>query len=93
MKIIILGAGAIGSLYGAMLSKFNDVTLVGRQNHVDAVNKGGLKITGIENDVYKLKAVTEIREIDDNTLILLTTKVHDSKEAIENIKNLIKRTP
>ena len=91
MKIIILGAGAIGSLYGAKLSKLYDVTLVGRRQHVDKINKDGLKIVGIEQNVYKLKAVTEIREIDDNTLILLTTKVHDSKEAIENIKNLIKK--
>jgi len=46
MKIIILGSGAIGSLYGAKLSKINDVTLVGRQEHVDKINTDGLKITG-----------------------------------------------
>jgi len=91
MKIIILGAGGIGSLYGAKLSKFNDVTLVGRQEHVDEVNKSGLKITGLENNTYKLRAATKIEKIEDNTLILLTTKVYDSKEAIGGIKNLIKK--
>jgi len=91
MKIIVLGAGAIGSLYGAKLSKLYDVTLVGRQQHVDKINKEGLKIVGIEQDVYKLKAVTEIKEIEDDTLILLTTKVHDSKETIESMKDLIKK--
>ena len=30
MEIIVLGAGAIGSLYGAKLAATNDVTLVGR---------------------------------------------------------------
>lgn len=90
MKIIILGAGGIGSLYGAKLSKFNDVTLVGRQEHVDKVNKSGLKITGLENNTYKLRATTKIEKIEDNTLILLTTKVYDSKDAIGGIKNLIK---
>jgi len=82
MKIIVLGAGAIGSLYGAKLSKLYDVTLVGRQQHVDKINKNGL---------YKLKAVTEIKKIEDDTLILLATKVHDSKEAIDPIKDLIKK--
>ena len=91
MKIIILGAGAIGSLYGARLSKLNDVTLVAKREHAEKINKNGLKITGEENNVYKLKATTEINEIEDDTLIILTTKVHRSKDAIEPIKNLIKK--
>ncbi|MCH8003273.1 MAG: 2-dehydropantoate 2-reductase [Nanoarchaeota archaeon] len=91
MKIVVLGAGAIGSLYGAKLSKLNDVTLVGRQEHVDKINKDGLKITGEENKTYKLKAITEIKKIEDDTLILLTTKVYDNEKSINNIKNLIKK--
>ena len=91
MKIIILGAGAIGSLYGAKLSKLNDVTLVGRQEHVDKVNKDGLKITGEEDNIYQLKSTTKIGNIDNNTLIILTTKITSSKKAIEPIKSLIKK--
>ena len=91
MKIIVLGAGAIGSLYGAKLSKLNDVTLVGRQEHVDEINKNGLRIIGIEDEIYKVKAVTKIEKIEDNTLIILATKVYDSKKTIEDIKDLIKK--
>jgi 2-dehydropantoate 2-reductase len=91
MKIIVLGAGAIGSLYGAKLSKHNDVILVGRQEHVDKINEDGLRITGEESNIYKLKATTAINKIEDNTLIILATKVHLSKNAIEPIKNLIKK--
>jgi 2-dehydropantoate 2-reductase len=91
MKIIVLGAGAIGSLYGAKLSKSYDVTLVARQKHADEVNKNGLKIAGIENNTYKLRAVTKIERIENDTLILLTTKVYDGKKAVEGIKDLIKK--
>ena len=45
-KIFILGAGAIGSCYGAFLSGKNDVTLIGRRAHVDAINSNGLVING-----------------------------------------------
>ena len=90
MKIIVLGAGAIGSLYGAKLSKYNDVTLIGRQQHVDEINENGLKIAGMEDNVYRLKAATKIESIEENTLILLTTKVYDSRNAIEGIENLIR---
>ncbi len=90
MNIIVIGAGAIGGLYGAKLSLFNDVFLVCRKDHADAINKDGLKINGLEKSVYKLKAGTGISTIDENTIILLTTKVYDSKEAINAIKNLVK---
>lgn len=91
MKIIILGAGAIGSLYGAKLSKINDVTLISRKKHVDRINKGGLKVTGEENRVYKLKAKTSINKIENDTLIILTSKVTGSQKAIKPILNLIKK--
>ena len=89
MNITILGAGAIGSLYGAKLSKFSNVTLVAKKRHADKINKYGLRVIGLENNIYNLKATTKIKDID-NALVLLTTKVYDSKEAINSIKNLIK---
>ena len=90
MNIIVLGAGAIGSLYGAKLSKINDVILISRQAHVDKIANNGLKIAGLENKTYRLKAVTKIQKIYNNTLILLTTKVYDTEKAVKGIKNLIK---
>lgn len=90
MNIIILGAGAIGGLYGAKLSQLNDMTLVGRKEHVERINKYGLKVTGLEHKTYKVKAATEIKKIKNNTLIVLTTKVHDSEKTIRQIRNLVR---
>lgn len=91
MKIIILGAGGIGSLVGALLSKNNDVLLIGRKTHVNKINKNGLEISGCVNKNFKIKAKTRIDKIDNNTLIILTTKVIDNKNSINEIKNLIKK--
>lgn len=90
MKIIILGAGAIGSLFGAKLSELNDVTLIARKEHADAINKNGLKIIGLENQEYSVKAAAKIEKIEKNALILLTTKVQDSEKAVKPLKNLIR---
>lgn len=90
-KIIVLGAGAIGSIYGALLSKKNDVTLIGNKAHVDAVNSKGLSISGDMSETFYLKADTEIRGIPENTLIILTTKAYDSAKAIKQIKKLLKK--
>lgn len=90
-KIFVLGAGAIGSVYGAFLSKRNDVTLVGNKKHVEAVNSKGLTISGDVNETFNLKAETEIREIPENTLIILATKAYDSAAAVRGIKRLLRK--
>jgi len=65
--------------------------LIGNKAHVDAVNSKGLSISGDINETFYLKADTEIREIPENTLIILTTKAYDSAKAIERIKKLLKK--
>jgi len=90
-KIFILGAGAIGSVYGALLSRRNDVTLIGNKAHTNIVNSTGLSISGSLNAVFNLKAKSEIREIPESTLIILTAKAYDSATAIERIKKLIRK--
>jgi len=89
-KIFVLGAGAIGSSYGALLSRKNDVTLIGRKDHVEAIKTKGLEVTGDMQERFFVKAETEINRIPSDTLILLTTKAHDSAKAIKEIKNLLK---
>ncbi|MEM3521764.1 MAG: 2-dehydropantoate 2-reductase N-terminal domain-containing protein [Candidatus Bathyarchaeia archaeon] len=47
MKILVIGAGAIGSVFGGFLSKKHEVTLIGRSPHIDKIRKKGLIISGI----------------------------------------------
>jgi 2-dehydropantoate 2-reductase len=89
VQIVILGAGAIGSVYGAKLSTAHDVTLVTRPSHADAVNTRGLRITGIEEGTYRVRAVTELDELPAAALIVLTTKVSDSEAAIRPLAHLV----
>jgi 2-dehydropantoate 2-reductase len=85
MHIVILGAGAIGSVYGAKLSKCHDVTLVGGAEHVDAIQRRGLRMEGLLSETLHLPAVTRLNRIEPGTLILLTTKVNNNVAAIEPI--------
>ena len=51
MKIAIVGAGAIGSIAAAYLTKAGvDVLLIGRDDHVSAIKKNGLRISGVRGD-------------------------------------------
>ena len=90
MTIIVLGAGAIGTLYGAWLSTTNDVTLVARRDHADRIARDGVRITGLEEATYRVRAVTEIDAIERDTVILLTTKVTGSAAALAPIVDLLR---
>ena len=58
MKITILGAGAMGSLFGSLLSVENDVTLVDlNKDLVSAINNKGVSVkekdkSNLFNDVF-----------------------------------------
>lgn len=90
-RIFILGSGAVGSTYGALLSKKEDVTLIGRKAHVDVINSSGLFLYGEFEGKYDVRADTQIREIPSNSLVVLSTKVTGSQKAIEGIKHLVKK--
>jgi 2-dehydropantoate 2-reductase len=90
MRIIILGAGAIGSVYGAKLSRHHDVTLVGGAAHVAAIQRDGLRLRGLLSGALRLPAVTRLDAIEPGTLILLTTKVNNNVAAVEPIVPLLR---
>jgi 2-dehydropantoate 2-reductase len=90
VNIVVLGAGAIGCAYGYQLSARHDVTLVGTAAHMQAIRESGLRIDGaIANGTFPLKAVTALDRLEPGTLIILTTKVSSTVEAVTPIVPLL----
>ncbi|MEM2872938.1 MAG: ketopantoate reductase family protein [Nitrososphaerales archaeon] len=94
MKILVMGAGAIGSVFGGFLSNSQDVTLIGREDHISAVRKKGLRVSGIwgEHLFKNLKAFTsadECKIFAPYDLVLITTKSYDTEHATMQILPLI----
>ncbi len=90
MDVIVLGAGAIGSLFGATLAATSNVTLLGRAEHVDAINANGLRIEGIDARIVRVRAATRIEEIGPGALVLVSTKAPDTSAAVESIADLVR---
>jgi len=84
-KIFILGAGAIGSYFGSQLSLVTDVTLIARKNHVDAILKNGLQVTGEINKTYRISASEELDHVPSGSSIIITTKTHDLEDALKSL--------
>jgi len=88
--VIVVGAGAIGSVYAAKLSARHPVTVVVRPDHAEAIRRDGLRLIGRETLTADVTAVTEIDAIDPGTVILLTTKVNASAAALAPLAPLVR---
>ena len=87
MRFIICGAGGLGSVLGGMLARAGeDVTLVGRPRHMDAIKANGLHISGIYGDFVVRDNLTCITHPDQAEgtfdLMILLTKGKDSETAL-----------
>ena len=88
--IIVLGAGAIGSVYAVKLSARHPVTVVARRDHADAIRAEGLRLIGRETLTAHPDAVTQLESIAPGTIVLLTTKVNASEAALSPIADLVR---
>ena len=84
MKIAILGAGAMGSLYGGPLSAKNDVYLIDVwKEHIEAINASGLKIKVNEEDkTYRPKAVMSADKAGKSDLVIIFVKSVNTADAL-----------
>ncbi|MBI3490888.1 MAG: 2-dehydropantoate 2-reductase [Acidobacteria bacterium] len=90
LQIVVFGAGAIGSVYGAKLSSAHDVTLVAREAHAREISTNGLRIAGVEDGTYAVHAVTALSAIAPDTLVIFATKVSDSEVAARSLAPLVR---
>ncbi|MGB9736244.1 MAG: ketopantoate reductase family protein [bacterium] len=94
MKILIVGAGAIGSVIGGFLFKAGyDVALIGRGEHIQHIKDKGLNITGIWGD-HKLEHIKVIEPADilptlKFDVIILSVKSYDTLNAIQMYSSLL----
>lgn len=79
MKIAIIGVGAMGSVYAALLaSGGHDVWAVDVwKEHIDAIREKGLRVEGASGDrTVRINATTNPADVRDADLVIIATK-HD----------------
>ena len=92
MKILVLGAGAIGSVFGGFLAKSgNHVVLYGRDRCITPINDQGLTIEGIwgPHHVTNIRGYSNLNKIArcegiTFDLVLLTVKSYDTENVLEH---------
>ncbi|MGE5604545.1 MAG: ketopantoate reductase family protein [Bacteroidota bacterium] len=91
MRIAVLGAGAMGSLFGGYLSQHNEVWLVDvDQEKVNKINCSGIKIREPQGDlVFHPKAITNTAGMDKVDLLIIFVKSMYSRNALSQNRHLI----
>ncbi len=91
MKIAIYGAGSLGTVLGAYLTKagFN-VDLINRnKSHVEGLQKNGANIIGTINMQIPVSALLPEEMAGRYDLIFLMTKQLDNKKVVAYLKNFL----
>ena len=88
MKIAVMGAGAVGCYYGGMLARAgHEVVLIGRPQHVEAINRDGLRFTKGDFDGHlRIAASTEAAAAQGARLVLFCVKSTDTETAGAELK-------
>lgn len=90
-RVLIVGAGSLGSIYGAFLSRAGiDVQLLCRESHAMAIrDAGGLRmVSGDDERHVPLVAEWKPSEIEPADVIMVFTKTFDTVSALNSIRHV-----
>lgn len=91
MRIVIFGAGAVGSTVGAHLSKAGtDVLLIGDPPHIERIRTAGLKMSGRYGEFVVAPpagAVPDEWRVQPDDVVFLCVKTYDTAVAVEQLSS------
>lgn len=92
MKIAVVGAGAMGSVYAGLLADAgNEVWAVDVwREHVEAINAHGLRVEGASGDrTVRIKATSDPADVGPCELVIIATKAAHVGEAAKSIEPMV----
>ena len=92
MKICVVGAGSIGGLLGVKLALAGeDVTLIARGKHLEAIQRDGLRLSnqdGSSEVASDVRATSDMRSCGPQDLVILGLKAHQIEPVVDEIRTL-----
>ena len=91
-KVAVMGAGAVGCYYGAMLARAGHaVVLIARAQHVEVIAQSGLRLQTARFDEYIcLAASVDASAVQDADVVLFCVKSIDTESAGALIRPFLK---
>jgi 2-dehydropantoate 2-reductase len=92
VRVLVFGAGAMGSFFGGLLSKHHDVLLIGRSDHVKAIRAHGLRISGKTSMIARPEVATAVPSNARPDFVFITVKAYDTADAMSALEKLADRS-
>jgi 2-dehydropantoate 2-reductase len=92
VRICIVGAGAIGGLMGARLARHNEVTVIDRGPHLDAIRHDGIRVLTADGDEEQVRpelATSSYLEAGQQDLVILAVKAPVLPEVVPRLQPLL----
>ena len=92
MRIAVMGAGGIGGCLGGLLARSgNQVTLIARGDHLEAIRSHGLRLNRKAGDfTVDVEATANPEEVGPVDLVLFTVKTYHNKHAIPAMRPMVR---
>ena len=89
MKIVILGAGALGSIIGAHLARAGeDVIIIARGERAAYLQQHGITLTGLADFTVPVTVTTQPQTVREADVLVVAVKTYDTDRALEGVRQL-----
>lgn len=91
MKVCVIGCGAVGSLFAAHLARAAEAEVFAydlARDHVEAINRGGLRLSGEADFTARLTATADPKQLPRCDYGIVATKSIHTRTAIEQTAHL-----
>jgi 2-dehydropantoate 2-reductase len=89
MKIVVMGAGALGTVIAAYLARGgNDVALIARGERARMLAENGVSITGHETFTTEMDIVVDPATITSADVFVLGVKTYDTEAALDAVAHM-----
>lgn len=91
MRIAVMGSGGVGGYFGGLLARAReDVTIIARGAHLEAIQKNGLQVKSVAGDFHvHPKATHDPAAVGPVELVLFSVKAYDTEAAGRLIRPMV----
>ncbi|MBI3091674.1 MAG: 2-dehydropantoate 2-reductase [Candidatus Tectomicrobia bacterium] len=96
MTVLVVGCGSLGGLYAAALTRVGEVwALDASQEHVAAINAGGLRLRGLEEMTAPVRATADPASLAGERfeLVIVAVKSTATRAAVRAVASYLKGAP
>jgi 2-dehydropantoate 2-reductase len=89
MRIVILGAGALGSIIGGHLARAGEeVTIIARGQRAAYLQQHGITLTGLADFTVPVAVTTQPQTVREADVLVVAVKTYDTDPALESVRHL-----